>query len=143
MLHIITDPSDSLLDRINEDPVRPHIPALDRIGPNRDIFVSLDGDRVRAITCVSYNPEVPASEQELFSHEIPMVAVFYTIWSYASGAARDLLMSAVDYIQEHRQDISQFVTLSPKTEMAHRFHITNGARVLRENSDTINYEYCR
>ena len=143
MLYIITDPLDSLLTRIQEDPVRPHIPAHSRLGPNRDIFVSMDGDRVRAITCVSYNPAVPATEQELFSQDQPMVAVFYTIWSYASGAARDLLLSAVDYIQEHRQDISQFVTLSPKTDMAHRFHMANGARVLRENPDTINYEYCR
>ena len=143
MLYIITDPQDSLLARIQEDPVRPHIPADLRIGPNRDIFVSMDGDHVRAITCVSYHHAVPASEQELFSQDRAMVAVFYTIWSYASGAARDLLMSAVDYIQSTRQNIVRFVTLSPKTDMAHRFHMSNGARVLRENPDTINYEYCR
>ena len=143
MLYIITDPSDSLFGRIKEDPVRPHIPAHLRIGPNRDIFVSMDGDQVQAITCVSYNPAVPSSEQELFSQDLPMVAVFYTIWSYASGAARDLLLSAVDHIQSNRQDIVRFVTLSPKTDMAHRFHMANGARVLRENTDTVNYEYCR
>jgi hypothetical protein len=33
------------------------------------------------------------------------------------------------------------VTLSPKTEMARRFHLKNGASELRENSNTINYIY--
>ena len=38
-------------------------------------------------------------------------------------------------------EIQRFVTLSPKTDMAHRFHIGNGAGILRENASTINYEY--
>jgi hypothetical protein len=33
------------------------------------------------------------------------------------------------------------VTLSPKTEMARRFHLKNGAGVYRENSTTVNYIY--
>jgi hypothetical protein len=37
--------------------------------------------------------------------------------------------------------VTTFVTLSPKTEMARRFHLKNGAGVYRENSDTINYIY--
>jgi len=44
-------------------------------------------------------------------------------------------------IQEQWPTVTRFVTLSPKTDMAHRFHIRNGARMLRENADTINYEY--
>jgi hypothetical protein len=31
--------------------------------------------------------------------------------------------------------------LSPKTEMARKFHLKNGARELRENINTINYIY--
>jgi len=33
------------------------------------------------------------------------------------------------------------VTLSPKTNLARRFHLKNGAIVFRENIDTTNYEY--
>ena len=52
-----------------------------------------------------------------------------------------MLLSAVDNIREHYPRIKRFVTLSPKTEMARRFHIKNGAVVFRENADTVNYEY--
>lgn len=132
-----------LLAHVSRDPVRPHIPAEQRIGVNRDMFFLENQGEVHAVTCVSYLPDVPATESELFETVVkPSVAVFYTIWSYRSGAGRELLLSTVEHIQQHRCDIQRFVTLSPKTEMAYRFHINNGARVLRENTATINYEYC-
>ena len=91
----------------------------------------------------NYDVNVPAAEYDLFDAEsTPRVAVFYTIWSYRSGAGRELLLAAVDHIKRNRPNVQRFVTLSPKTEMAYRFHINNGARVLRENAVTINYEYC-
>jgi len=37
--------------------------------------------------------------------------------------------------------VETFVTLSPKTEMARRFHHKNGAVTYRENADSINYLY--
>lgn len=143
MLYQITSSDDHLLQLVEQDPVRPHIPATMRIGPNRDIFVSMIDDKIQAMTCVSYNSAIPEDEQDLFTDQPPAVAVFYTIWSYASGAARELLLEAVEHIQSHRREISRFVTLSPKTDMAHRFHIANGAKILRENRSTINYEYIR
>jgi hypothetical protein len=69
------------------------------------------------------------------------VAVFYTIWSYKAGKGRELLIRAVKEIQKQHPSITRFVTLSPKTEMARRFHLKNGAIVFRENIDTTNYEY--
>ena len=35
----------------------------------------------------------------------------------------------------------RLVTLSPKTKMARRFHLNNGAVLLKENKYTDNYEY--
>jgi hypothetical protein len=128
---------------MSDDPVRPSIPQTVRVGDNRDIFVLRNpDDSAQAITCVSYQNRIPATESELFElTDTPDVAVFYTIWSYAPGAGRALIFDAVRHIREHKSSIQRFVTLSPPTEMARRFHLKNGAQVLRTNSDTVNYEY--
>jgi len=72
---------------------------------------------------------------------VPTTAIFYTIWSYAPGAGVELLRETVAQIIAQFPTIERFVTLSPKTEMARRFHHKNGATTFRENEDTINYEY--
>jgi len=142
MLHLIQDLSDKFINYLLEDPVRPHIPSTDRIGNNKDIFVLPEEDKVQAITCVSYVSEVPTDENELFVSNIePVVAIFYTIWSYKPGAGRQLILDSVDFIKSNNPKINRFVTLSPKTELAKRFHLKNGAIVLRENANTVNYEY--
>jgi len=68
-------------------------------------------------------------------------AVFYTIWSYASGAGRRLIEEAQQQIRKEHPEVDTYVTLSPKTEMARKFHLKNGAEVFRENPDTVNYLY--
>ena len=142
MLHLIKDIADSFFSFLTDDPVRPNIPTVERVGSNKDIFVSRENDEVTAITCVSYQETVPTKESELFEQcSQPTVAVFYTIWSYKPGAGRQLILDSVKYIKENKKEIVRFVTLSPKTEMARRFHLNNGAIILRENKETINYEY--
>jgi len=143
MLHLIQNLSDKFVDLIGQDPVRPHIPRTERVGANKDIFVTRDeNDNVQAITCVSYQLTVPCSESELFETcNEPKVAVFYTIWSYAPGAGKKLIFNAVKHIKENQKTINRFVTLSPKTDMARKFHIKNGAVVFRDNEESVNYEY--
>lgn len=143
MLHLIRNTTDELFSLLDQDPVRPGIPQQARIGPNRDVFVSRDEDnQALAVTCVSYQATVPESELDLFQEcEQPMVAIFYTIWSYKPGAGRDLIFQVRDWIREYRPEITRFVTLSPPTEVARRFHLRNGALVFRSNPETINYEY--
>jgi hypothetical protein len=144
MLHLIQSLTDKFFEFLSHDPVRPHIPHVDRVGNNKDIFVLRDTDEsAKAITCVSYQNSIPTSEGELFESgtDEPSVAVFYTIWSYAPGAGRKLIFDAVNHIKETRPNINTFVTLSPKTDMARRFHINNGAIVYRENTETTNYRY--
>jgi hypothetical protein len=68
-------------------------------------------------------------------------AVFYTIWSYTAGAGRELIVKAQQSIREEFPGIDTYVTLSPKTEMARKFHLKNGAGIYRENSDSVNYIY--
>ena len=143
MLHLIKPLTDSFMTFLNEDPVRPNIPHVDRVGDNKDIFVLRDEeDKVKAITCVSYQEKVPTKESELFeSTQLPDTAVFYTIWSYEAGAGRKLIFDAVKHIKENNSNIKRFVTLSPRTEMARRFHLRNGAVVFRDNDESTNYEY--
>lgn len=143
MLYLIKSITDEFFDRLTEDPVRPNIPNDIRVGNNRDVFVLKGEDNsVKAITCVSYQDQLPKTETELFNvdHE-PNVAIFYTIWSYKPGAGRDLILTTVNYIKSNKPNINRFITLSPTTEIARRFHLKNGAVVFRDNQETVNYEY--
>lgn len=141
MLISVTDIHDPLLQHLQDDPVRPEIPAEFRVATNRFV-VALVEEQVRAMVCVSLQDSVPADVEELgYLGTDTQAAVFYTIWSYAPGAGTELLLSVVADIQKKYPTVKRFVTLSPKTEMARRFHIKNGAVVFRENPNTINYEY--
>jgi hypothetical protein len=141
MLNFITNITDPLLEYIKDDPVRPEIPVDFRVSKNK--FVSaLVEETPRAMVCVSLHDFVPQTVEDLAqAAESPTTAIFYTIWSYAPGAAADLLFQTVEQIQKLYPTVERFVTLSPKTEMAKKFHLKNGAAVLRENENTVNYEY--
>jgi hypothetical protein len=142
MLSFITDLTDPLLDYIKDDPVRPDIPKDFRVGPGRFVSALVEGESPSAMVCVNLLDFVPSSVEELGKDvEEATTAVFYTIWSYAPGAGADLLFKTVAQIREQFPNINNFVTLSPKTEMARRFHLKNGASVLRDNPDTVNYQY--
>ena len=141
MLAHITEVTDPLLVHIKDDPVRPEIPAEFRVSTNRFVLALVE-EQVRAMVCVSLQDSVPVGVEDLgYVGDTVDTAIFYTIWSYAPGAGTELLLSAVDAIRKQYPAIRRFVTLSPRTEMARRFHIKNGAVVFRENPDTVNYEY--
>jgi len=142
MLHTITTISDDLASLIKDDPVRPEIPLSERVNSNSRIYMLKDGDQTLAVTCVKFLETIPSAVDDL----VVIIggattAVFYTIWSYTAGAGRDLIVAAQRSIESEFPEIQTYVTLSPKTEMARRFHLKNGARELRENRDTINYIY--
>ena len=143
MLHIIKDLSDNFLSLIKDDPVRPEIPLEERVNQNSRIFVLKDEeDKPLAVTCVKFLERVPASVDELTEAAINTnTAVFYTIWSYAAGAGRELITQAQADIKQSQPEVETFVTLSPKTEMARKFHHKNGAMTYRENEDSVNYMY--
>lgn len=144
MLTFITNPIHQLLQFIKDDPVRPDIPAEFRVSNGRTVVALAQEDKPSAMVCVSFHDFVPESVEDLDKvTEMPTTAVFYTIWSYKPGAGRELLVKAVEEIKQRHPSVNRFVTLSPKTEMAKRFHLKNGAFIFRENSDTVNYEYLR
>jgi len=142
MLHTITTITEDLEKLIKDDPVRPEIPVTKRVNENSRIYMLKDGDQTHAVTCVKFLDVIPAAVDDLAELVgSATTAVFYTIWSYTAGAGRELIVEAQKSIRQEFPSIDTYVTLSPKTEMARRFHLKNGAGVYRENSDTINYIY--
>jgi hypothetical protein len=142
MLQAITDLTEEIVQLLRDDPVRPEIPAEQRVNTNSRIYMLKDGDKTQAVTCVKFLESIPEAVDDLVDLvESATIAVFYTIWSYAPGAGRDLIREAQKSIEAEFPGIQTYVTLSPKTEMARRFHLKNGAGVYRENSDTVNYIY--
>jgi hypothetical protein len=143
MLHFITDLTHKLLNFIKDDPVRPEISTDFRVSEGRIVAALAENqDDPDAMVCVSFHDFIPTGVDDLKNTAtVPTTAVFYTIWSYKAGKGAELLIRAVKEIQEQYPSVNRFVTLSPKTNMARRFHLKNGAIVFRENIETINYEY--
>ena len=137
MLRHIKEGEVSYLD---DDPVRPHITKEEKLSVGREVLVwDVDG-KPEAIVCVSFTDRVAISEEDLYNNYIGenKIAMLYSIWSYSPRAGRKLVRALFN---ELSQDVHRIVTLSPKTELARRFHFSNGAVELQENDDTINYEY--
>ena len=143
MLAQITELTEELMTLLKDDPVRPEIPPEFRVDPNGSVFVLKDDQgSALAVTCVKFLAGIPETVEDLHTlARDSTTAVFYTIWSYAQGAGRALISQAQQEIREQRPEIMTFVTLSPKTDMARRFHLKNGAAVYRENLETVNYLY--
>jgi len=143
MLNIINTVTDELINLLKDDPVRPEIPAEFRVDTRGRVFVlKNDQGEPLAVTCVKFLADIPETVEDLqeISKEAT-TAVFYTIWSYASGAGRELIRAARSKIEQDQPEVTTFVTLSPKTEIARRFHLKNGAEIFKENPTTVNYLY--
>ncbi|NDH49091.1 MAG: hypothetical protein EBY41_00820 [Proteobacteria bacterium] len=134
---------------LKDDPVRPHLTLSERLNIGR-IYYTGEEEDPDAIVCVAFLNSIPTKEEHLMSmcnggRPQPMFGQFhlvwcpYTVWSYKKGAGRDIIFKLRDIAIEHKT--KRLVTLSPKTDMAHKFHISNGAKLLSDNEETRNYEY--
>ena len=142
MLTFIKELGNALLEFIKDDPVRPEISKDFRVSDGRMVAALVQEEKPTAMVCVSFHDFVPKDVKDLSTTaQVPTTAVFYTIWSYQAGKGKELLIQAVKQIQTDYPSVTRFVTLSPKSDTARRFHLRNGAIVFRENVDTVNYEY--
>ena len=121
---------------IKKDPVRPHINANVRMAPGREIY-HIDE---QAFVCIAYCDKVPKNEEELLSSNVGDIVVAYTVWSLKKGLGRKIILDGVKTIKDTFR-LSRFVTLSPKTEMATKFHLSNGAVLIGESPWANNFEY--
>ena len=122
--------------KIKDDPVR-DVSYRFRTTQGRNIYTIQD----KAVVCIANTFELPISMQELemYSEEdAKEFTIFYTVWSYEKGYGRNILNELLPLLQTER-----FVTLSPKTEMAKRFHLRNGAKLISDNETSYNFEYFR
>ena len=132
---------------LKDDTVRPELNYDFRFSNGRECFALKEDNDVYAIICVAYTHQVPKTVEELDEYAFNdfndpnAIAVFYTVWSYKNGAGRDIVFNVVDLIKHFNPHVKRFVTLSPKTEMARKFHLRNGAIVLSDNESSVNYEY--
>ena len=130
------------VDILKEDPVRPHISKAERLSDGRQVFVLEKEDKILAVICVAYTNKIPRNEFELsaFNAFDGSCAIFYTVWSYEKGAGREIIERVSDHLMK-RGWIKRFVTLSPLTEMAEKFHLRNGAELIYKGKTCQNFEY--
>jgi hypothetical protein len=125
-----------------DDPVRPEISAYFRVTKNREMYYEGSPLKPCAVICVAYGNIIPISNEELKNLEPGDVAIFYTVW--ASGvkpaAGRNIVIDIWEMLKE-RGACQRYVTMSPKTDMARKFHLRNGAVLIAENEETNNFEY--
>ena len=120
-----------------DDPVRKNIPYGWRVdGPNREMFHL----EQKAVICVAHLEAIPTTEEELMSYGWGTFSIFYTVWSKEKGLGRQIIVDTWNLLKGQHFN-NRYVTMSPKTEMAMKFHLKNGAILLQENPETNNFEY--
>ena len=103
--------------------------------------------------CFAYTNRIPKTVEELkkLSHDaylqsalrdqnIGRIAVAYTVWSKKKGGGKLIVKEVFKKIKKSNH-LNRLVTLSPLTEMATKFHLKNGAKLLQINENTQNFEY--
>ena len=143
------------LDSCNtqEDPVRPELNNEFRTSYGRKIYGVKYKNEICAIMCFGFTNEIPKNVNELdkFSHDaflqsaqrdqnVGQIAIAYTVWSKKKGGGKLIVNEVFKKIKKSNH-LNRLITLSPLTEMATKFHSNNGAKLLRVNENTQNFEY--
>ena len=136
-----------------EDPVRPELDNIFRRSYGRKIFGVKYLGEIHAVMCFAYTNQIPKNVDELdkFSHDaflqsaqrdqnVGQIAIAYTVWSKKKGGGKLIVKEVFKKIKKSNH-LNRLVTLSPLTEMATKFHKKNGAKLLRVNEQTQNFEY--
>jgi hypothetical protein len=137
----------------SEDPIRPELDNNFRSSYGRKIFGVKYKGEIHAVMCFAYTNEIPKSVEELdkLSHDaflqstmrdqkVGQIAIAYSVWSKKKGGGKLIVKEVFKKIKKSNH-LNRLVTLSPLTEMATKFHSSNGAKLLQINETTQNFEY--
>ena len=138
---------------INEDPVRPELSNEFRTNYGRKIYGVKYKGEVHAVMCFAFTNKIPKSVKELDllsrdaflqsvrrDQKVGKIAIAYTVWSKKKGGGKLIVKEVFKKIKKSNH-LNRLVTLSPLTEMATKFHLRNGAKLLQVNETTQNFEY--
>ena len=131
-LRTVTSPDEV---RREDDPVRKGLDYHFRMTNGRRIFTIPE----KAVVCTANTFQLPTTMNELERYSdsnADEFTIFYTVWSYEKGYGRLILNYLLPLLNTNR-----YVTLSPKTDMAVRFHTRNGAKMIGDNDESYNFEY--
>jgi hypothetical protein len=136
-----------------EDPVRPELDNNFRTGYGRKIFGVKYKGEIYAVMCFAYTNKIPTSVDELEKlstdaflqstlrdQNIGQIAIAYTVWSKKKGGGKLIVKEVFKKIKKSNH-LNRLVTLSPLTDMATKFHLRNGAKLVQVNETTQNFEY--
>ena len=127
-----------------DDPVRPELDNEFRISNGRKIFGLKYNNEIEGVVCIAFTNELPATVKELdlmsVDEKDSQIAIAYTLWSLKKGAGKKIMKELLKYMKE-QNNIDSIMTLSPLTPMATHYHIRNGAKLIKINPTTQNFEY--
>ena len=134
------------LSEINpeDDPVRPELNNEFRISNGRKIFGLKYNNEIEGVVCIAFTNELPATVKELdlmsASEKDSQIAIAYTLWSLKKGAGKKIMKELLKYMKQ-QNNIDSIMTLSPLTPVATHYHIRNGAKLIKINPTTQNFQY--
>ena len=138
---------------ISEDPVRPELDNEFRTSYGRKIYGVKYQDEIHAVMCFAFTNGIPKTVEELDmmskdaylqsinrDFKVGQIAVAYTVWSKKRGGGRLIVKEVFKKIKKTNH-LNRLVTLSPLTDMARKFHLSNGAVEIKVNEYSQNFEY--
>ena len=134
------------LSEINpaDDPIRPELDNTFRVTKGRKIFGLKHKDEIEGVVCLAFMNELPTTVKELdlmsVNEEDSQIAVAYTLWSLKKGAGKKIMKELLKYMKK-QNNIDSIMTLSPLTPTATHYHIRNGAKLVKINPTTQNFQY--
>ena len=136
-----------------EDPVRPELDNEFRTSFGRKIYGVKYQDEIHAVMCFAFTNSIPKTVEELDmmskdaylqsinrDYKVGQIAIAYTVWSKKRGGGRLIVKEVFKKIKKTNH-LNRLVTLSPLTDMARKFHLSNGAVEIGVNETTQNFEY--
>ena len=137
----------------SDDPVRPELSNEFRTSFGRKIYgVKYQGE-IHAVMCFAFTNNIPKTVDELDllskdaflqsahrDQNVGKIAIAYTVWSKKKGGGKLIVKEVFKKIKKSNH-LNRLVTLSPLTEMAKKFHIRNGAKLIQINETSQNFEY--